>query len=79
MNAKRIERDLEIGFFVERADGITVSAAEVDYGEGDICFAMTFHKGEMPTHASQEFATAKELLTAMAAIAPLASWQMRAG
>jgi hypothetical protein len=76
MDKREMKRNLEIGYCYD--DGATiVSAAEVDYGDGDIAYALTYHKGEMPAHDSKEFKSADDLLTAMAAIAPLADWRVR--
>lgn len=76
MNEREMRRNLETGFYHD--DGATiVSAAEVDCGDGDIAYALAYHKGEMPAHDSKEFGSADDLLTAMAAIAPLADWRVR--
>jgi hypothetical protein len=72
----RMKQNLEIGYYHD--DGATiVCAAEVDYSDGDVVFALAYHKGEMPAHDSKEFGSADDLLTAMAAIAPLADWRVR--
>ena len=76
MDRQQMKRNLETGFYHD--DGATIiSAVEVDYGDGDIAYALTYHKGEMPAHDSKEFKSADDLLTAMAAIAPLADWRVR--